>query len=237
MAIQKLVEGVHHFQSRVFQAQKVLFERLAEGQNPETLFITCSDSRIDPNLITHTEPGDLFVARNAGNLVPAYGTTTGGELATVEFALTGLGVKHIVICGHTHCGAVKGLLKPELLMEMPSMADWLRHAESARRIVKAMYPHLSGEALQQVATEENVLTQLENLQTHPAVAVALAQGKLNLHGWVYDIEEGEIYAYDPNLCQFKSLGALRPAGSSGPERVMDVRSGDARFKAPVEGAA
>jgi len=236
VAIQKLVEGVHHFQSRVFQAHEELFERLAKGQNPETLFITCSDSRIDPNLITHTEPGDLFVVRNAGNIVPAYGTTVGGELATIEFALTGLEVRHIVVCGHTHCGAVKGLLQPELLEGMPLMAEWLKHAESARRIVLAMYPKLSGEALRQVATEENVLTQLENLQTHPAVAVALAQGKLNLHGWVYDIEEGEIYAYEPSVCQFQPLGRLRPEGSPGPERVMDVRSGDARFRAVGETA-
>lgn len=231
MAIQQLVEGVHHFQSRVFRDQRELFERLAVGQNPETLFITCSDSRIDPNLITHTVPGDLFVLRNAGNLVPAYGTVTGGEVATIEFAITGLDVKHIVVCGHTHCGAVKGMLKPELLGAMPSMAEWLCHAESARRIVKAVYPSLSGEPLQQIATEENVLTQLENLQTHPAVAVALAQGRLSLHGWVYDIEEGEIYAYDPAVSQFQPLGQLRPAADAPPARVMDVRSGDARLRA------
>jgi carbonic anhydrase len=236
VAIQQLVAGVHHFQSRVFEAQKELFERLAKGQNPETLFITCSDSRIDPNLITHTDPGDLFVLRNAGNIVPAYGILNGGEVATIEFALTGLEVKHIVICGHTHCGAVKGLLNLNSLTEMPAMAEFLKHAESARRIVRAMYPNLQGEALHQVATEENVLTQLENLQTHPAVAVALAQGKLNLHGWVYDIEEGEVYGYDPGVSQFQPLGELRPAGTAAPARVMDVRSGDARFRPTSENA-
>ena len=108
MAIHQLVAGVHNFQGNVFQNQQELFSKLARGQSPETLFVTCSDSRIDPNLITQTEPGDLFVLRNAGNIVPAYSGTAGGEVATIEFAVTGLGVKQIVVCGHSHCGAIKG---------------------------------------------------------------------------------------------------------------------------------
>lgn len=231
MPLQQLVAGVHHFQSQVFRSQKDLFERLAGGQNPEVLFITCSDSRIDPNLVTHTDPGDLFVLRNAGNIVPAYGASNGGETATIEFAIDGVKVTDIVICGHSHCGAIKGLLNPDLVKEMPAVADWLKHAETTRRIVKSKYAKLDKEELLQAAIEENVLAQIENLQTHPAVAVALANDKLKLHAWVYDIASGEVHAYDPEQEQFASLGSIRPQGVPEPIRIKAIDSGDARFLA------
>lgn len=227
--VQQLVAGIHHFRKQVFRQQRELFERLAQGQRPETLFITCSDSRIDPNLITHTEPGDLFVLRNAGNIVPAYGATSGGEVATIEFAVTGLKVRDIVVCGHSHCGAMKGLLKPESLEEMPAVADWLKHAEATRRIVRSKYKQLTGDQLLEVCTEENVLVQLENLQTHPAVAVGLSEGLLKLHAWIYDIATGEVHVYDEDSAQFAPLGELRPPASAPPRRVVDVASGDAGF--------
>src|SRR5262245_12344417 len=191
-----LFTGVRHFRQNVFHTQQELFAELAKNQTPQTLFITCSDSRIDPNLITHTNPGDLFIIRNAGNLIPAFGVTTGGEEASIEFALTGLGVKHIVICGHSGCGAMKGLLNPGALKEMPSVASWLRHAEATRRLVAAKYPDAQGDDLLRIVTEENVLTQIENLQTHPAVAVAMAKDALSIHAWVYDIASGGVTAYD-----------------------------------------
>lgn len=231
--VQQLVAGVHRFRHEVFREQRALFEKLAHGQDPQTLFITCSDSRIDPNLITHTDPGDLFVLRNAGNLVPAFGATNGGEVATIEFAVTGLGVRDIVVCGHAHCGAMKGLLHPEYVSEMPAVAEWLKHAEATRRIIRAKYQHLAGEALLDVAIEENVLMQLENLQTHPAIAVALAEDKLKLHAWVYDIASGEVFAYDDVSEQFQPLGGIRPpAGSltAAPSaRLANIHSGDGRF--------
>lgn len=234
MAIHQLVAGVHNFQGNVFRDQRQLFERLAKGQSPETLFITCSDSRIDPNLITQTEPGDLFVLRNAGNIVPAYSGGAGGEVATIEFAIAGLGVKQIVVCGHSHCGAIKGLLNADQLDEMPAVRDWLKHAEATRRIVKSKYKDLDKAALVEVAAEENVLTQLENLQTHPAVAVALSQGQLSLHAWMYEIESGEVYGYDTTCGQFVPLGELRTGGKPAPSRVLDVRSGDALFRGSRE---
>jgi len=232
--VHELVAGIHHFKKQVFRQHRDLFEKLAHGQTPETLFITCSDSRIDPNLITHTEPGDLFVLRNAGNLVPAYGATSGGEVATIEFAVTGLQVKDIVVCGHSHCGAMKGLLKPESLSEMPAVAEWLRHAEVTRRIVRSKYKHLSGSDLLEITIEENVLAQIENLQTHPAVAVALAQDQLKLHAWVYDIATGDVHAYDEPTSQFVPLGQLRPPAAAPPRRVIDISSGDAKFDAVLE---
>lgn len=228
--VQELVAGVRRFTNGVFREQQELFTRLAKGQHPETLFITCSDSRIDPNLITHTDPGDLFVLRNAGNLVPAYGATSGGEVATIEFAVTGLEVRDIVICGHSHCGAMKGLLHPEYLTEMPAVAEWLRHAEVTRRIVKAKYSHLLDDALLEAAIEENVLAQIENLQTHPAVAVAISQDKLKLHAWIYDIATGEVFAFDHELSQFTALGGIRPASTALPSRIVNVESGDAMFR-------
>jgi carbonic anhydrase len=228
-----LVAGVHRFKHEVFRQQQELFERLAGGQEPQTLFITCSDSRIDPNLITHTDPGDLFVLRNAGNLVPAFGAVCGGEVATIEFAVTGLGVRDIVVCGHSHCGAMKGLLHPEYLVEMPAVTEFLKNAEATRRIIRAKYGHLSGEQLLDAAIEENVLMQVENLQTQPAVAAALSQNQLKLHAWVYEIESGEVFSYDDLSQQFIPLGDIRPPAqplrSAG--RLANIRSGDGRFHA------
>src|SRR5262245_46097283 len=203
--MQKLVQGVHHFQANLFSSQRELFERLAGGQNPDALFITCSDSRINPNLITQTEPGELFILRNAGNIVPPYGAANGGEGATIEFAVTGLGVRDIILCGHSHCGAMKGLLHRESLRDMPTVAAWLTHAEATRRVAREKYAGLEPAALLNATIQENVLVQLENLRTHPAVAAALASGRLKLHGWVYKIETGQVFAYNPQSEQFVPL--------------------------------
>lgn len=202
--MQKLVEGLHKFQSEIFHTHQELFETLSKGQEPETLFITCSDSRIAPNLITQTMPGDLFILRNAGNLVPTYGPASshGGEAGTIEFALAGLGVKHIVVCGHTLCGAMKGLLDPAILEKMPAVKAWLEHAEGTKRVMEENYKHLNGNDLLTAAIEENVLTQLENLRTHPAVRSRIARGELSLYGWVYKMETGEVFQYDSEAGQF-----------------------------------
>lgn len=203
--MQKLIQGIHQFRQEDFRPLKGLFEQLARGQNPETLFITCSDSRIDPNLLTRSMPGDLFILRNAGNIVPPHGAGGGGEAATIEFAVAALGVKDIIICGHSHCGAMKGLLEPESLAEMPAVAAWLAHAETTRRVVRDNYTHLAGDQLVTAAVEENVLVQLENLRTLPAVASRLVKGDLHLHGWVYKIETGDVFAFDLESGQFVPL--------------------------------
>jgi carbonic anhydrase len=213
------MQGLHHFQTAIFGSQRELFERLAKGQSPETLFITCSDSRIDPNLLTQTEPGELFILRNAGNLVPPYGASQGGEAATIEFAVAGLGVKEIIVCGHSHCGAMKGLLDPPPAKDFPALTHWLSHAESTRRVVRDKYAGREGASLLNVTIQENVLAQLENLRTHPVVASGLAQDKLKLHGWIYKIETGEVFAYDPQSSQFQLL-TEQPAQRSAPERKL-----------------
>lgn len=200
--MQKLIQGIHQFREENFRPLQGLFEQLSKGQSPETLFITCSDSRIDPNLLTRSKPGDLFILRNAGNIVPPHGAANGGEGATIEFAVAALGVKDVIICGHSHCGAMKGLLQPEMVASLPTMSSWLSLAETTRRIVRENYKHLDGDRLLTATVEENVLVQLENLRTLPAVASRLVRGDLHLHGWVYKIETGDVFAYDSGNGQF-----------------------------------
>lgn len=208
--MRKLIQGLHIFQSEIFDSQRALFERLVDGQEPEVLFITCSDSRINPNLITQTAPGDLFILRNAGNLIPPHGAQSSGEAATIEFAVSALGVADIIVCGHSHCGAMKALLDPTHTENLPYMRSWLCHAEATRVLLRENYSNLTPEEQLIVATEENVLVQLENLRTHPSVHARLASKRLRLHGWVYVIETGEVRHYDPNQGQFVPLAQQPP---------------------------
>ncbi len=216
--MQKLIQGIHRFQQESFRPLQGLFEQLSKGQNPETLFITCSDSRIDPNLLTRSKPGDLFILRNAGNIVPPHGAASGGEAATIEFAVAALAVKDIILCGHSHCGAMNGVLYPEQVASLPAVSSWLSHAETTRRIVKDNYSHLDGDRLLTATVEENVLVQLENLRTLPAVASRLVRGDLHLHGWVYKIETGEVFAYDLTCGQFVPVAQYQY-----PQREVAVR--------------
>jgi carbonic anhydrase len=200
--MEKIVRGIHQFQTTEFSAHRELFETLSQGQRPETLLITCSDSRIAPELLMQTQPGDLFVLRNAGNLIPPYGAANGGEGATVEYAIAALGVKHALVMGHSNCGAMKGLLDPESLADMPLVSEWLKHTDATRRVVDECYPDLEGVNLLNAAIKENVLVQLDNLRTYPKVAALMAKGELTLHGWIYEIESGQILAYDPQVSHF-----------------------------------
>jgi carbonic anhydrase len=212
--MQRLIQGIHQFQHDGFGRLQSLFEELARGQHPETLFITCSDSRIDPNLLTRSSPGDLFILRNAGNIVPPHGAVKGGEAATIEFAVAALGVKDIIVCGHSHCGAMKGLIQPEALNDLPAVADWLMHAETTRRIMRENYSHLEGTALLTATIEENVLVQLEHVRTLPSVAARLKRGELRLHGWVYKIETGEVFAFDVESGQFVPVAEYKHASEA-----------------------
>lgn len=206
--MQKLVDGIHRFQQDIYTLQQVFFQRLANGQKPLALFITCSDSRIDPNMLTQTRPGELFIMRNAGNIVPPYAAMCSGEAATIEYAVGVLRVEDIIVCGHSHCGAMTALLDPELTADFPSVRAWLGHAAATARIMKENYTHLVGGEERLTATvEENVLVQLENLRTHPTVLAALGRRQLRLHGWVYKIETGQVFAYNSQENQFEAIGA------------------------------
>ncbi|MDJ0715464.1 MAG: carbonic anhydrase [Prochloraceae cyanobacterium] len=201
--MKKLIEGLGKFQTGYFSTHKQLFEELSHGQHPRILFITCSDSRIDPNLITQAQVGELFVIRNAGNIIPPFGAANGGEGAAIEYSIEALNIEEVIVCGHSHCGAMKGLLKMNSLSEkMPLVYDWLKHAEATRKLVKENYSDLQGEELLEVTVAENVLNQLDNLQTYPVIRSRLHQRKLSLHGWIYRIETGEVLAYDPTLHDF-----------------------------------
>ncbi len=202
----RLIDGVKRFRKHAFPERRQLFESLANGQNPTTLFIACADSRIVPELVTQTQPGELFVCRNIGNVVPAYGEMLGGVSAVVEYACVALGVSDIVVCGHSDCGAMKALLNPEdpTLQKMPTVKSWLRNAEAARSVVNAIHPDLEGAARVDALVSLNVRTQIGHLRTHPSVAARLATNDIALHGWVYQIETGEVQAVD------EATGALVP---------------------------
>jgi carbonic anhydrase len=203
--MQKLVDGIHQFQSNEFRKQKALFQKLAGGQSPTAVFVTCSDSRVNPNLVTQTEPGEIFVIRNAGNIIPS-APDSGGEVATLEFAVKSLKIKDIIICGHSDCGAMKGVLNPTSLgNSLPNLKKWLSHAHRTSEIMAGQYRHLSGKQLLSATVEENVLVQIENLITHKFIKDALREGDLAIHGWVYKFETGEIFYFDPADGQYHLL--------------------------------
>ena len=204
--MQKLVTGIHQFQRQIRQTRPELLERNAAGQEPMALFITCSDSRVVPSLMTQTDPGDLFMLQTAGNIIPPYGAVMGGEAATIEYAVAALKVRDIIVCGHSLCGAMTALIHPEQVEGLPAVRSLLSHAESTRRIMTENYPHITDTADRLTATvQENVLVQLENLRTHPTVAAALSRGALGLHGWVYKVQTAEVFAYHSGQQQFLPL--------------------------------
>ena len=205
--MQKLEDGIHQFKANYFARHRRLFERLAEGQRPETLFITCCDSRVVPNLITSSAPGELFIVRNVGNIVPALNHgVIGGVAAAIEYAVQVLEVGEIVICGHTQCGAIDAIMHPERIAHLPLTSRWVNESASIPKIMAERYAHLEGEALMTAAVEENVLLQLENLRTFDFVAEKLDAGTLSVSGWVFHIAKGDIFDYDPESGQFVPFG-------------------------------
>lgn len=207
MPLNRIIQGINHFHENYFVANQELFEQLSQGQAPEVLFITCSDSRIDPFLITQSSPGQLFVLRNVGNIIPTYGSASLTEAAAIEYAVYALGVKEIIVCGHSHCGAMRGLLQIGSLAEtMPNVYSWLRtHGEATRRLVADNYPNETAEQLLKIAIEQNILTQIENLETYPVIRSRLHARKLNIYAWMYEIETGSVYTFDAEQHKFSLL--------------------------------
>lgn len=192
-----LLPGLRKFSETVFPKQKKLFDELSAGQKPHTLLITCSDSRIDPNLVTQTSPGELFVVRNAGNIVPSYGASATSEAAAIEFAI-GLGVTNIVVCGHSQCGAMSALGNRLDLDQLPSVKCWLMHAHATQKRIERFKDPV--DAIKVV--EENVLVQIDNLKTHPSVSAALRNGTVHIFGWIYHFEDGQISVYDKDTDRY-----------------------------------
>ena len=200
MPVDNILRGLKRFRKKVFPKHRELFHRLALQQRPAALFITCADSRIDPCLLTQTKPGELFICRVIGNIVPPYPDAVGGVSATIEYAAGVLRVPAIIVCGHTDCGVMKGALNPEALEAYPNVTAWLRYADVEHREANPSAEFLLA------LTEHNVVAQLKNLRSHPSVAKRLEEGDLKMHGWVYHIGPGLVTAYDEEGADFVAVG-------------------------------
>ena len=199
----KLTGGVSRFQKRVYPKHQELFAKLALNQRPDALFITCADSRIDPCMLTQTKPGELFICRVIGNIVPPFPDALGGVSATVEYAVGVLRVPEVIVCGHTDCGVMKGALNPDALEAFPNVTGWLKYTKIDQRETQP-------DAETVLAfTERNVAAQLQNLRTHPTVAARLEDGDLNLRGWVYHIGSGVVTVCDEETGAFAAMGKAK----------------------------
>jgi carbonic anhydrase len=195
--METILSGVKNFRTIVFPQKKEIYERLAEKQVPLALFLTCGDSRIDPSLLTGTEPGEIFVERTPGNIVPVYDDEVSvGVSASIEYAVAVLGVKNIIICGHSACGAMKALLDPEKLACLPATARWLKYAQPVREELERGNGSEGKVQDLNKLTKMNVLKQMKHLHTHPAVEQRFKAGTLGLHGWFYEIHTGVVEAYN-----------------------------------------
>ena len=205
----ELKAGIRKFRTETYPKNKATYlQSVKEPQRPHALFITCADSRLDPELITQSGPGDIFVTRNIGNLVPAYGEMLGGVSAVVEYAVTGLKVQHVVICGHSDCGAMKGILEHDHLDELPMVKSWLQHAGPSSRWLRDALQDASSWSFEKklgLLTEANVIMQMQNLRLHPAVAEGLKSGTVQVHAWMYDIGSGKLRRFDSEQGSFRSL--------------------------------
>jgi carbonic anhydrase len=209
--LQRLKDGVRRFQTEVYPQQAKIFAQAANaGQRPHTLFITCSDSRVDPIAITSSGTGEVFVTRNIGNIVPIYGEMLGGVSAVIEFAVSSLKVRHVVICGHTHCGAMHALLDPASVSGMPTVHNWLENARAAlvatETLQKRRGAKTTDESMIEVLTEQNVLLQMQHLKTHPSIARAIRMSELTLSGWIYCIGTGEVSVAEAGQNAFTPIG-------------------------------
>jgi carbonic anhydrase len=219
--VQKLEAGIHHFQATYFASNRRLFEQLSEkGQRPETLFITCCDSRVVPTLITNAAPGELFIVRNVGNIVPSVDRgVLGGVSAAIEYAVEVLEVDTVIVCGHTNCGAIQAIVHPERVEHLPYVARWLAESSRIPKLIQERYGYLEGEARMTAAVQENVLVQLENLRSFDFVARRLDAGVLKISGWVFKIATGEVFDFDPISGQFLQLGG----GEDGERSILSSR--------------
>ena len=200
--MERLIAGHKRFLAEVFPGRRSQFHLLAEMQAPEWLFITCSDSRVVPDLFLGTGPGDLFITRNAGNVVPVTSNDVDGVTATIEYAVEVLRVKQAILCGHSDCGALKAALDHKSIENLPKARRWLSHVEAAFHHRQPLNPADGENAELASLIRGNVVAQLLNLRAQPSVARAVEQGRLTVHGWYYDILTGGIEQYDEGMRRF-----------------------------------
>jgi carbonic anhydrase len=202
--MKKLIQGIVDFRKSLTKENRELFAKLALGQKPDALFICCSDSRVAPNVFASTNPGDLFVLRNLGNLVPPDSSSKEetSVAAAIEFSLFGLNVSDIIVCGHSECGAMLALSQGEQALACPHFRSWLKYGEEALYKVKkglAIHPHL---AEHNQISQLNVLVQMQHIQSYEAVRKRIEEKQLRVHGWWFDIAQADVYSYEPTMHQF-----------------------------------
>lgn len=222
--MQQLIDGYARFRSTIFPQQSSLFERLAKGQQPQALFIGCSDSRVVPEMVMQCEPGVLFPSRSVGNLVPPPTETASGVAATIEYAVRVLKVPDVIVCGHSDCGAMKGILESEKLESLPAVRSYLQHAGPSSKWLTRLLKETSSLPFEQklrLLTEANVIVQVQNLRMHPAVDEALKKNAVRVHGWIYDIATGSLQQFDSEQGCFRPVLTEEQTGatlSAGRER-------------------
>jgi carbonic anhydrase len=205
--VKKLIQGIVDFRKKLRPEYRETFARLALGQSPDALLIACSDSRVVPNLFASTEPGDMFVLRNAGNVIApcaedGRSVADESEAGAIEFALFGLNVGDIIVCGHSECGAMRMLVEDKRDIPAPHLYSWLRHAEAPLKRVKDGERMNAQLSLHNHLSQFNVLHQLAHLRTYPFVRERIAAGKLRLHAWYFDIAQAEVQNYDERTKRF-----------------------------------
>lgn len=206
--MEKIYKGIHKFNEGYFKKKKNLFEKLESKQNPTVLFITCSDSRIDPNLMTNSMPGELFILRNVGNIIPPYNAVSDKNsiAAAIEFAIEGLKIRDVIVCGHSNCGAMKAIyMEDDYFINMPHLKNWINFAKE----VKDYIIDVDKTELQRKTEEENVLYQMKNLTSYPIVLDLLGKKELRLYAWYYEIGTGKIYEFDGAEKRFKVIEAIK----------------------------
>ncbi len=208
--MKKLIQGIMDFRSKLTPERQDTFARLALGQSPDALFIGCSDSRVAVNVFASTDPGDLFVVRNVGNMVPPCGidgqsSADESEAAAIEFALQNLGVRHIIICGHSECGAMQALSAGRENVKMKNLRAWLRHGEKALGDLTRLPGFAASLTQHNRLSQFNVLRQMHHLKTYPIVRSRLEAGSLMIHGWWFDLAKAEVYAWEEDLNEFVSF--------------------------------
>ncbi len=207
----KLIHGIKDFRKNVLPHKREQFAQLAKGQNPDVFFVTCSDSRVAPNWFASTDPGDLFVVRNVGNLIPPASEVAdihklgNSVVAAAEFSLLGFGVGHIVICGHSECGAMNAIATQTTPSGSSHLKNWLAYAEPSLHRLKstgAIDPNLS---LVNQLSQMNVLQQMDHLKSHAFVGKLVDEGKLEIHGWWFDIAKADIYSFNEAARRFEVI--------------------------------
>ncbi len=202
--MKKLIQGIVDFRNNLTEESRELFAKLALGQKPDTLFIACSDSRVVPNLFASTNPGDLFVLRNIGNMIPPSSATQhdNGASAVIEFSIFSLNISDIIVCGHSECGAMQALAHGTDTQCCPHLGSWLKYGEEALKKVRNGFVISPGLAEHNQLSQVNVLQQLQHIASYPFIQERIEKKQLRLHGWWFDIAQADVYCYEPDLNQF-----------------------------------